>query len=310
MWSGAASGMADRGSLTGLHFLMTYKCTYECDHCFLWGSPKATGTFSAKQIEDVLGQARELGTVEMVYFEGGEPFLYYPVLLRGVELARGMGFKVGLVTNAYWATELEDAVRWLSPLAKLGIEDLTVSTDEYHGAGEEAENARRAKQAADGLGIPLNVAEVTRIDFYACKGTGSEEGNLYFRGRATQDLAKKARKRPWKTLTECPEEPPAIGRVHVDVHGNVQFCQGITIGNLWEKRLKAIMAELDPDKHPIIGPLMRGGPAQLSKELGIRPRRGYADACHMCYELRAEARKRNMLPGTLRPDQAYGVLPE
>ena len=25
--------------LSGLHFLLTYRCVYECDHCFVWGSP-------------------------------------------------------------------------------------------------------------------------------------------------------------------------------------------------------------------------------------------------------------------------------
>ncbi len=28
--------------LTGLHLLLTYKCIYECDHCFVWGSPRQT----------------------------------------------------------------------------------------------------------------------------------------------------------------------------------------------------------------------------------------------------------------------------
>ena len=64
---------------------------------------------------------------------------------------------------------------------------------------------------------------------------------------------------------ECPEKPPNIERVHVDCFGNVQFCQGITIGNLWKRGLKQIMAELDPEEHPIIGPLIRGGPAALAR---------------------------------------------
>ena len=27
-------------SLTGVHFLITYGCSAECDHCFIWGSRK------------------------------------------------------------------------------------------------------------------------------------------------------------------------------------------------------------------------------------------------------------------------------
>ena len=29
--------------LDGIHFLVTYRCTYACDHCFVWGSPDAEG---------------------------------------------------------------------------------------------------------------------------------------------------------------------------------------------------------------------------------------------------------------------------
>ena len=43
--------------LTGIHFLLTYACTYECDHCFVHSSPFATGTMTLGQVRDVLDQA-------------------------------------------------------------------------------------------------------------------------------------------------------------------------------------------------------------------------------------------------------------
>ena len=61
-------------TLKGIHFLLSYRCTDECDHCFLWGSPQARGTMTLAQIRDVLHQAKELGTVDMVYlqcYDGG-----------------------------------------------------------------------------------------------------------------------------------------------------------------------------------------------------------------------------------------------
>ena len=72
--------------LSGLHILLTYQCTYECDHCFVWGSPWQSGTLTLEQVRDILRQARE-ANVEWIYFEGGEPFLYYPLLRRGVRRA-------------------------------------------------------------------------------------------------------------------------------------------------------------------------------------------------------------------------------
>ena len=57
--------------LTGIHFLLSYQCVYECDHCFVFGSPNARGTFTLAQIQRVLDEARALGTVKQIYFEGG-----------------------------------------------------------------------------------------------------------------------------------------------------------------------------------------------------------------------------------------------
>jgi hypothetical protein len=146
------------------------------------------------------------------------------------------------------------------------------------------------------------------VKYYTCQTNEKDDrGDLYFRGRAASKLAKEVEGRDWRTLTSCPEEPPNISRVHVDSFGNVQFCQGITIGNLWKKPLKRIMYDLDPEGHPIIGPLIRGGPAALSRELGIRPRRKYADQCHMCYEIRCALRAKGRFDDVLTPDQAYGV---
>ncbi len=70
--------------LTGLHFLLTYRCTSQCEHCFVWGSPAQTGVFTLSGIRQALEQARDLGTIEWVFFEGGEPFLFHPILVQAV----------------------------------------------------------------------------------------------------------------------------------------------------------------------------------------------------------------------------------
>ena len=77
--------------LNGIHILLTYKCTLQCDHCFLYSGPKAQGTMTLPQIRSVLKEARKIKTVEWIYFEGGEPFLFYPSLIR---YQRGTGYRV------------------------------------------------------------------------------------------------------------------------------------------------------------------------------------------------------------------------
>ena len=85
--------------LSGLHLLLTYECNYACDHCFVWGGPSQTGTMTAESIEQILGEADALGTIEWIYFEGGEAFLHFAVLRRGIRLAKQRGYKVAHVAN-------------------------------------------------------------------------------------------------------------------------------------------------------------------------------------------------------------------
>ena len=72
--------------LNGIHFLLTYKCNYECDHCFLYCGPHSVGTFTLEQIRTVLDEAVKIGTIKWIYFEGGEPFLFYPIMVEGIKV--------------------------------------------------------------------------------------------------------------------------------------------------------------------------------------------------------------------------------
>jgi hypothetical protein len=96
------------------------------------------------------------------------------------------------------------------------------------------------------------------------------------------------------------------GRIHLDPLGNLHLCQGVVIGNLFEKPLKQISEEYDPDAHPICGPLLDGGPAALVTEYNLTHASSYADACHLCYEMRLELRER--FPVLLAPNQMYGMM--
>ena len=144
--------------LSSLHILLTYQCTFECDHCFVWGSPWQSGTLTLDQIKTILNQSKE-ADISWVYFEGGEPFLYYPILLRGVQLAARMDLKVGIVSNAYWAHAIEDAIEWLKPFAGQ-IQDLSISSDLYHYSEMMSIQAKNALEAAKKLDIPIGVISV------------------------------------------------------------------------------------------------------------------------------------------------------
>lgn len=295
--------------LTGLHILLTYQCNFECDHCFVWGSPWQAGTFTLSQLEDVINQAEQVGTVSSIYFEGGEPFLFYPVLVKAIGSAIERGFKVGIVSNGYWATTKEDAREWLKPLAGQ-LEDLSVSSDLFHYSEEISQQANNACQAAEELGIPIGTISIAQPDDGsvdpAIGQLPPDESGVMYRGRAAEKLIGKAQLRPWTEFAECPyEDLVEPGRVHLDPLGHLHICQGISIGNLFEKPLKEICATYDPDRHPITGPLLSGGPAELVRAYDLALKQNFADACHLCYTARLNLRER--FAELLAPDQVYGI---
>jgi len=277
--------------LTGIHFLLTYRCTHECDHCFVHGSPRARGTFTLRDLLTVLDDAVRVGTVTTVFFEGGEPFLYYQLLLAGLDAARERRFTTGAVTNAYWAETAEDARLWLEPLRDRGLASLAVSDDPFH-YGERSP-APNAVAAAEALGIE---AGTIRID----------PDGVMLKGRAADKLADDLPGKEPATFVECPHEDLADpGRVHVDAFGHVHLCQGISMGNAFETPFSDLVREWDAKSHPICGPILEGGPAELARAHGVETADPAASACHLCYRTRQRLRER--FPESLAPPGLYGA---
>jgi MoaA/NifB/PqqE/SkfB family radical SAM enzyme len=260
------------------------------------------------QIREIYRQASELGTVSTIFIEGGEPFLYYPVMVKAVEEARQRGFDVGVVSNSYWATAEEDAIEWLRPLAAADVSSVDLSSDLFHGDADdksETPEARHGAAAARVLGLSCGMMGVETPEggeVYPER----EGGTLMFRGRAVSKLLDGVPRTPWAGFAECPhEELNNPGRVHVDPFGNLHLCQGITMGNLFQRPLAELVSAYDPQAHPIVGPLLDGGPAELVRRYGLPHEESYADACHLCYTSREMLRPR--FPVLLAPDQMYGV---
>jgi len=298
--------------LNAIHILLTYQCTSECDHCFLHCGPRREGTFTLEQLRELIREIQKIFSIDTVYFEGGEPFLFYPILLAGLLMAREAGLKSGIVTNGYWATSVEDAEQWLQPLLAFGIVDFSVSDDEFHSTKGDASPGTIAYRAAKKMGLPCSkiCIEAPRVEIgrASCrdKGRPVTGGRVLFRGRAAEKLTAGLPLRPWRSLTTCPhEELAAPERVHVDAFGNVQVCQGISIGNMWRTPLAKLMRQYDAAHHPIVGPLVGGGPARLAELSEFRVADGYVDECHLCYTIRKLSVP--LFPLYLAPAQVYDL---
>jgi MoaA/NifB/PqqE/SkfB family radical SAM enzyme len=288
-------------NLKGLHLLLTYRCNYVCNHCFVWSGPRAAArTMTLDEIDGILRQGLELGSVDQIYFEGGEPFLHPSLLADAVKHAVDAGLRAGVVSNGFWASSAAKARRWLQPLLEAGLSELFLSKDELHG---DAEAARRVDIAVD----VAQVLALSTVVMVTARPNSRTTGSVMFRGRAAVCLATDAPCQPWQTFTACPYENLADpSRVHVDPFGYVHLCQGIVMGNLFEWPLVDLVAAYAPQQHPIAGPLLQGGPAALVARYALPHDAQYVDACHLCYTARLRLRPR--FPELLAPGQVYGEM--
>jgi hypothetical protein len=297
--------------MSELDLLLTYKCNLECDHCFVFGGPKAKGVMKISDVEEILGQAQKIRSIEWIYFEGGEPVLYYPILLWGLRKAKKLGYKTGFITNAYWATSIEDAKEWLKPISEIGISDAVVSDDTFHYAKDEENLAKYARLAAAELGLPVSDIRIQEPKEYLVgkdwKGEPVREGAVLFKGRPVEKLVEGLPRKPWEEFDKCDDEDFLNQRrVHIDPFGYVHVCQGITIGNMKRTPLHRIFGNFNPYEHPICGPIVKGGPAELVRRYKVDHEESYVDECHLCYLTRLKLRK--AFPDILAPDQMYGLL--
>jgi MoaA/NifB/PqqE/SkfB family radical SAM enzyme len=295
---------------SGLHLILTYKCNFECDHCFVYSHPHARGVMRISDVREILNEAERLGNIKWIYFEGGEPFLYYQTMLWGLREAKKRGFKTGIVTNSYWATSVEDAREWLRPVSEIGIDDLSISDDSFHYSDTDENLAKYAHEAAVELGMPVGTITIEdpkeHLKEIEWKGKPVIAGSVQFKGRAVEKLTDGLPRKPWTEFEECMDEDFASpGRVHIDPFGYVHLCQGIALGNMKKTPLHDLIADYDPNAHPICAPLLKGGPAELVKKYDVEHEADYIDACHLCYSARLKLRDR--FPEFLAPDVVYGV---
>ncbi|MFC1853308.1 radical SAM protein [candidate division CSSED10-310 bacterium] len=296
--------------LQEIHFIVTYMCNFECDHCFLYCSPNSVGTYTISQVKNVLNEIKKIETIETVGFEGGEPFLFYPLVLESIKLAGAQGLKTAIQTNSYWATTVEDAELWLKPFSECGLSNLEVSDDTFHHDEELENSAKRAMAAARKVDLEVNSICINQPTIQESpehlKGKPIYLGGPKLRGRAITKLSAGLPTRPWNEFTECVlEDLRNPSRVHIDAFGNVHLCQGLSMGNMWTTPLSELVKDYNPDTHPICGPILRGGPAGLAREYDIPHEDEYVDACHFCSEICVALIDR--FPQYLTPKQVYGL---
>lgn len=230
--------------------------------------------------------------------------------MEAVRLCSKQGLPSSVQTNNYWATTREDAIVWLKPLVKAGLDSIDISQDEFHHGEELSPSVENALAASHSLNIKVKTLCIkppeVSLDENIEKGEPIYLGGPKLRGRAIDKLVEGLPTKDHKDFNECPyEDLENPSRVHLDAYGNLHLCQGLSMGNIWEQPLIEILKKYDPCNHPITGPLLDGGPANLAKTYGIEHDSESVDACHFCSRTCLSLIDR--FPKYLTPKQVYGL---
>ncbi len=118
--------------LSDFGLLMTYRCQVSCPHCIVQGGPDRKEQIRPDEAFAWITQlaAYRDGWVRILALTGGEPFYDLRLLRAVAEFAQKSGLIVTAVTNAFWASTLDRAIRVLEELQS--ISNVAFSTDVYH----------------------------------------------------------------------------------------------------------------------------------------------------------------------------------
>lgn len=84
------------------------------------------------KMEPILRQLFAETKLSVIVFSGGESTLLGEDLLKALRLCKEHGIITRLVTNVFWATSPEAAEAKLKELREAGLNELNISTDDYH----------------------------------------------------------------------------------------------------------------------------------------------------------------------------------
>jgi pyruvate-formate lyase-activating enzyme len=194
---------------------LTYTCPLACKHCCFSSSPAVKDRLTSDQVFALIRSlaGREM---ELLAFTGGEPFLFGARLVDFVREGKRYARAVRIVTSAHWATSDIATERRLRPLVDAGLDQLSISWDDYHEEFVSFANVRRAFVQGKAMGVQTAIsivqspqsrwtAERVRegLQGFAAADDVVVEAPLNYTGRAQEELAGSGVKAS-KHLGPCP----------------------------------------------------------------------------------------------------------
>lgn len=316
--------------------ILSYRCNSGCKHCLYNCGP---GWEKQAMSSQTLGEALEAVTAwsppPQVHFTGGEPFLHFPLLLEGVELAAKLGIPRYVETAASWCTDQDEARERFLALKEAGLQAVLVSCSPFHAERILPIRAFRAIEAAMEVFGPnqvtvylpefvrvvqlFDVERTTPLSRYEERFTLEDARRILWEGygiisggRSGYELGHLVARKPEAAFAhaDCTVDILYAHHSHFDLYGNYisGFCGGLSIGD-WHD-LPRLLAEFQAGRYPsLIQVLIETGPYGLfemaRERLGYQALPGgYAGKCHLCVDVRRHLAATGGF-GELRPARFY-----
>lgn len=132
----------------------TYRCTASCKECCFRCTPKVKTVLETKKILRYIDESvTSFPSLKLMVLTGGECFLIEKDLPQIILCAKSHGLLTRIVTNGFWATSYNLALKKLKPIVESGLTELNISTGDNHQEFVPFENVINALMAAYDLGI-------------------------------------------------------------------------------------------------------------------------------------------------------------
>ncbi len=146
-------------SPTTIAFALTYQCTAQCINCCFGCTTEHSKRLYFYEIKNYIEEALcEFGdSVKTVVLTGGECMIFRSDVEKIIQFAHCNNLRTRIVTNAFWANSLRDAITIVNNLKDVGLNEINFSTGDNHQEWVSYENIVYACTAAVEAGLKTAV---------------------------------------------------------------------------------------------------------------------------------------------------------
>ncbi len=275
------------------------KCNAKCRHCGQNSSNQAGDIIRDEHIFQLIKEAGKLYNSNWILsLTGGEPFLKFDKLVEYVCSAKKNKGYTTIMTNCYWGTTIDSAMKKLQILKNNGLKLLGVSYDNFHEEFISLENVKNVIKAAQSLLLPVMVKVVASRDYrLSVFVLGIQNINPWFVNFIEMPLIKEGRALSLPSdlfiyndkipAGKCPGLSMTInskGQAMICCNGGGAF-NSLQVGNIYDFSLEEL--EYQYFSNPLSMLLINKGPLsaldyldELEKETILK--RKYVSECDLC----------------------------